>query len=109
MNRTVSALAAAALAAATVAVATPAAAQENERVAISVAGLDLSDASDAARFERRVRQAARTICGDHQLQTLDMRGITEACHTSVMSNAKADAQLALAKSGGPFRLTLRSN
>jgi UrcA family protein len=109
MKRTFSAFAAAALAAVTVAVATPAFAQENDSVAISVADLDLSDPGDSARFERRVRQAARTLCGDHQLQTLDMRGITQACHDSVISNARADAQVALAKNSGPFRLTLRTN
>jgi UrcA family protein len=109
MNRIFPALAAAALAAVTVAVATPAAAQDNDSVTIKVSDLDLASSEGAARFDRRVRQAARSLCGDHQLQTLDMRGITEACHSAVAANARADAQLALAKNGGPFRLALRTN
>lgn len=108
MKRIFPALAAATLAAVTVAVATPAAAQESDSVSINVADLDLTSAQGNARFERRVRQAARQLCGDRQLQPLDMQGITEACHSTVAANAKADVETALAKKSGPFRLALRT-
>jgi UrcA family protein len=109
-NRTVSALAAAALAAGTVALTAPAhAAQSEDSVTIAVGDLDLSNPSDTARFERRVRTAARGICGTHQIQPVNMARQVTACQAEVVSNAKADAELALAKSGGPFRLALRAD
>jgi UrcA family protein len=108
-QRTLSALAAAALTAGTLALATPASAAEIDgEVAVSVSGLDLSTAADAARFERRVRQASTAVCGDMPARGIQRIGEVKACQDSVVANAKADAQTALAKNGGPFRLALRA-
>lgn len=110
-KRNFAALAAAAVTAGAIALTTPAhaAAQAEDSVAISYGDLDLSTADGSARFERRVRQAARSLCGWSQLQPIDMQRQVSACQQSVVANARADAEVATARIGGPFRLTLRTN
>jgi UrcA family protein len=109
-NRSLSALAAAALTAGTVALATPVhAAPAEDSVTVSIGDLDMSNPSDQARFDRRVRGAARQICGSQQLQPIQMARQVSSCQAEVVANAKADVEIARAKEGGPFRLTLRSH
>src|SRR5688572_9869334 len=63
-TRTLSALAAAGLTILTVAAATPLHAQPiDDQVQVRISDLDLSSADGAAIFDRRVRAAARQICG----------------------------------------------
>ncbi|HEX2762643.1 MAG TPA: UrcA family protein [Allosphingosinicella sp.] len=109
-KRNLAALAAAAVTAAGIAIATPASAEPSEdSVAVSYGDLDLSTANGSARFDRRVRNAARTLCGWNQLQPIDMQRQVSACQEAAIANAKADARVAMAKNGGPFRLALRAD
>ena len=107
-KRPLAALAAAAVTAGAIALTTPvhAAQPTEDSVAGRYAALDLSTAAGSARFERRVRDAARSLCGTAQLQPINMARQVSACHRTAVANAKADAQVAM-KDGGPVRLALR--
>lgn len=110
-KRPLAALAAAAVTAAAIALTTPvhAAQPAEDSVAVSYGDLDLSTADGSARFERRVRNAARSLCGSAQLQPINMARQVSACQQSAIANAKADAEIAMAKSDAPVRLALRTN
>jgi UrcA family protein len=110
-KRPLAALAAAAVAAGAIALTTPvhAAQPTEDSVAVSYGDLDLSTADGSARFERRVRNAARSLCGSAQLQPINMQRQVSACQQTAVANAKADAQVAMAKSGGTVRLALRTD
>lgn len=110
-NRTFSALAAAVLTVGTVAVSSaPADAAELDQasVTVQVGDLDLTSAAGAARLDRRVRYAARQICGPVPVLGLRMKAAVVACHQDVLANARADVQLAHARSASRIaRLALR--
>jgi UrcA family protein len=108
-QRSLSAMAAAALAAGTVAFAVPAhAAAGEDQVVVSIGDLQLSNPADSARFERRVRSAARSICGTAARQPLDLNLMVAECQNSLISDARAKAQLALAAGNREVRLALRT-
>jgi UrcA family protein len=107
MLKTLTALVAAALAAS--ALSTPAAAQAGEgSVVVSYAGLDLASAAGSARFERRLRSAARAVCGEAPLLDLTQVAQLEACKADAIARAKSDLQLAL-RAGGNRVVALRTN
>ncbi|HLL31132.1 MAG TPA: UrcA family protein [Allosphingosinicella sp.] len=109
MYRILSAVAAAALTAGTVAVASPAhAAPAEDSVTISLAGLNPADPADSDQIERRIRNAARDLCGSDLIQPARLRARAVACEKSAVANARNDVQLAAAKQGAPFRLALRT-
>jgi UrcA family protein len=110
VNRTLTALAAAAITAGAVALAFPAhAAPAGDSVTISLAGLNPGDPADAARIDRRLRSAARDLCESQLIQPLKLRDRAIACEKAVMAEGRNSVELAAAKQGGPFRLTLRTN
>jgi UrcA family protein len=75
-------------------------AQTEDRVAVSYAGLDLSNPADAARFDSRVRAAARKVCGFERTRDLRVHQQAIACEKSAMARAGADIQVALRGAGG---------
>lgn len=107
-TRTLSALAAAGLTAITLAAATPLHAQAiDDQVSVKIADLDLSSADGAATFDRRVRAAARQICGWMPTTNLNLQRQVADCQAEVAASAKQE--LALARAGGPgTRLALRA-
>jgi UrcA family protein len=109
--RIVSALGALAATAATVAFATPAAAQaEEERsVTVSIAGLDLSNPTDAVRLDRRLRAAAQIVCGPDERMDVRSHHEAMACQKSALARANADVQLALRGGGGSRIVALTAN
>jgi UrcA family protein len=110
MYRTLSALAAAALTVGAFALTAPAhAASADEGVTISLDGLDPADPADAGRIDRRIRNAARDLCGSQQLQPVRFMQQAAACEKAAVAEARTAVELAASRQGGPFRLTLRSN
>ena len=87
--RTLSALAAAGLTVATLAFATPihAAPADEDVVTVSIGDLDLSTADGAARFDRRITAAARSICGTMPAD-LNMQKQVADCQDEVSSSAR---------------------
>jgi UrcA family protein len=109
-HRSFSALAAVAMTAGTLAFAVPAqAAPADDSVTISFGGLDLADPAYAARVDRRIRMAARDACGSTQRQPVEMMKRAAACEKAVVAEAQGAVELASARQGGPFRMTLRSH
>jgi UrcA family protein len=110
-TRSISALGAVAMAASTLFLATPAAAAPagEDAIAISYAGLDMSNPADAARFDRRLRAAAEDYCG--QVPGTDTRLFSKvrACRSAVVDNAKAELSLALAGKGHGTAIALNAN
>jgi UrcA family protein len=107
MLKILTALGAAALAAS--ALSTPAAAAPDDtKVVVSYAGLDLSNARDAAQLDRRLHAAAREICGE--AATLDLRLSFEfrACQADVLARARTDLRVAM-RSGAGRTVALRTN
>jgi UrcA family protein len=110
MYRTLSALAALAMAAGTVAFAAPArAASLEDSVTVSLDGLDLADPADARRLDRRIRSAARDLCGSQALQPVRLMQQAVACEKAAVAQAHGAVEMAAAKRAAPFLLTLRSN
>ncbi len=108
MNRMLTALAAAALTTGAVALAVPAHASPAEDVvSISLEGLDSADPADAARIDRRIRSAARSLCGSKLIQPLRMRERAAACEEAVTADVRGSVELAAARQTTPFRLALR--
>ena len=101
-NKTVSAVAAALLATGTVALSTPAWAAEfdEDSVSVRVGDLDLGTAKGAARLDRRIRAAAREICGAVPNQDLAMQAMVESCQARVISGAAAEKRSAVASASG---------
>ena len=109
LKRTLSAIAAAALTVGTVAIATPASAAEaSDQVSIAYGDLDLSTAAGKAQFERRVRQASRSFCGDAPMHNIGQRTQVLTCQSDVLAAAQEDLQTALAAKAGNVRLALRN-
>jgi UrcA family protein len=90
-TRTLSALAAAGLTVATLALATPlhAAPADDEVVTVMIGDLDLASADGAARFDRRVRAAARSICGTMPAD-LNMQKQVADCQEEVIAGARTE-------------------
>jgi UrcA family protein len=108
-TRTLAALAALALTAGTLALSTPLhAAPADEQVRVRTGDLDLSDSGDAARLERRLRAAARQICGWVPVADLNMQKQVAGCQDEAIANARDEAALAMAARRTPFRLALRT-
>ncbi len=110
MYRTLSALAAAALTIGTFALTAPVhAAPLDEGVTVSLDGLNPADPADAGRIERRIRNAARDLCGSQQLQPVRFMQQAAACEKAAVDEGRNAVQLAASRQGSPFRLTLRSS
>lgn len=109
--RKFSALGAAAVAASALFSAAPAMAAPagEDSLAISYAGLDMSNPSDAARFDRRVRAAAEDYCGQVAATDTRLFGKVRACRSAVISSAKAEISLAQAGNGRGTTVALRTN
>ncbi len=76
-----------ALAGATLLAATPALAQNDPvTMSVSTAGLDLGNAKDRARLDRRIRSAAEAIC-DNGMKGVDMKMTFQTCRAGVLSSA----------------------
>lgn len=109
MYRTLSALAAAALTVGAFALTAPAhAAPAEDGVTVSLDGLNPADPADSERIARRIRGAARELCGSQQLQPVRLMQQAAACEKAAVAEARTAVELAAARQGGPFRLTLRS-
>jgi UrcA family protein len=110
MYRTLSAPAALAMSAATLALAAPAHAAPagDDSVTVSLDGLNPADPADAAAIGRRIRSAARGLCGSELIQPIRLRAKAAACEQAAIADAQAAVEVAAARQGGPFRLTLRS-
>lgn len=95
-TRTFSALAGATMAAGMLALSTPLfAAETNQETAIvQVGDLNLASAAGMARFERRVGQAARRVCGEIPTLDLNMQRHVRSCQDQVRASAKSELQLA---------------
>ena len=109
-NRSLSALAAVALTAGTVAFSSaPAnAAEADHEVSVAIGDLDLSSRSDQAKLDRRVKLAARQLCGDASPVDFRQHAVVTACQTQAVENAHADVQLARSGTGTRIaRLALR--
>ena len=110
MYRTLSALAALAMTAGTVAFAVPAhAATPEDEVTISLDGLNPADPADSDGIERRIRNAARDLCGSHSIQPTRLMRKAADCEKAIVAEAQTAVELAASRQGAPFRLTLRSN
>jgi UrcA family protein len=110
MYRTLSALAALAMTAGTFAIAAPArAAPADDGVTVSLDGLNPADPADADRIERRIRSAARGLCGSQRVQPVKLMQQSAACEKAIVADARSAVEIAAARQGGPFRLTLRSS
>lgn len=110
MYRTVSALAAIAITVGAFALTAPAqAAPADEGVTITLDGLNPADPADSAHIERRIRNAARDLCGSWRIQPVGLMSKAAACEKAAVAEAQTAVELAAARQGGPFRLTLRSN
>jgi UrcA family protein len=109
-NRTLAALAAAAVTAGAVALAVPAhAAPAEDSLTIDLAGLNPADPANAGRIDRRIRTAARDYCGSTLVQPIRLMERAAACEKSIVADARSNVEIAAARQGGPFRLTLRTN
>jgi UrcA family protein len=109
MNRMLSTIAAIAVSAGTLTLAAPAYAGSGEEAfSISIEGLNPSNPADVAQIDRRVRTAARDLCGSDLVQPLRMRAKAEACEESVVADARSAVRLAAARQATPFRLALRA-
>jgi UrcA family protein len=109
MYRIFSALAALAMTAGTLALTTPAqAAPADEAVTISFDGLNPADPADAERIERRIRNAARSLCGSQLVQPVRLMQQAAECEKATLADARGSVEIAAARQGGPFRLTLRT-
>ena len=108
-HRTLSALAAAALTVGVFAFTAPAqAAPGEESVTVALDGLNPGDPADADRIERRIRTAARDLCGSDLLQPVRMMQRAAACEKAAVASAQGAIDLA-ARQNAPLRLSLRSN
>jgi UrcA family protein len=109
MYRTLSAFAAAALTIGAFTLTAPAhAAPLDESVTIPLDGLNPADPADAARIDRRIRSAARDLCGSQLLQPVRMMQQAAACEKAALAEGRNAVELAASRQGGPIRLTLRS-
>lgn len=108
MIKTITALGAAALAAFAFTAPAAAAPADQESVVVSYAGLDLSKPADAARFDMRLRAAAREVCGSADGRDLPLSAAVDACRKEAIARARADVQIAMG-SGGSRVVALRTN
>ena len=89
-SRTLSALAGLACAAGMLALSTPVLAAEYPSATIQVGDLDLNSREGMATFERRIRTAAREICGPTEL---DLRIESKSiCYSEVRAIAMSKAE-----------------
>lgn len=108
-TRTISALAAMAFTAGTLALSTPVrAAPAEEQVSVRVGDLDLSSAQGAATFDRRVRSAAREICGSVPALDFNLRDQVSECQESVVTSARQEIEIAANSSRPVQRIALNS-
>jgi len=109
LTRTFSALAAIAFTAGTLALSTPVrAAPAEDQVSITIGDIDLSTARGAATLDRRVRAAARQICGWVPASGLNMQRQVSDCQESVAAGARQEIEIALNSSRPQQRISLNS-
>ncbi len=108
-TRTISALAAVAFTAGTLALSTPVrAAPAEDQISVRIGDLDLSSASGAATLDRRIRAAARQICGWVPASDLNMQRQVSNCQESVVTGAKQEIEFALNSPRPQQRIALNS-
>lgn len=109
--RTFSALAGAAFAAATLAVSTPVFAAETDQnqTVVYIGDLNLNGETGMVRFERRVRAAARKICGEAPDHGIESLARVVSCRSQVRASAMSRAELAMNGSAPATQLALRLN
>jgi UrcA family protein len=107
MLKILTALGAAALAASTLSTPASAAPEDEVKIVVSYAGLDLSSPRDSARFDRRLRTAAREVCGEAPMIGLAMSREIAVCQEDVLARARADVRIAMRSTGQT--LALRAN
>jgi UrcA family protein len=109
-TRTISAIAAAGLTVATLALATPleAAPLDEESKVVRISDLDLSTDKGVAALNRRVRSAARDICGWNPRADLALTSVLVECENRIVASARPDVELAIASAQPQQRLTLRA-
>jgi UrcA family protein len=106
-TRTFAALAALALTAGTLAISTPVrAAPADDQVQVRIGDLDPSDSRDAATLDRRIRSAARQICGWESPLDLRLQRQVAECQSEVTESARSDARIALAAGRPQQRIAL---
>lgn len=77
---------------------------------ISYADLNLANEAGRARLERRIADAARTLCGSHAPMDLSRAGLTRACRTGAIASARLPVVLAAGGGGAPgYRMSLAVN
>ncbi len=110
LTRTLSALAAVGLTFATLALATPlkAAPIGEDTVRVKIGDLDLATARGTATLDRRVRAAAREICGTVPVINLNLQRQIADCQDAVVANARAEVELAVAAARSGRSLALRA-
>ncbi|MBV9931645.1 MAG: UrcA family protein [Alphaproteobacteria bacterium] len=108
MLKFVTALGAAALAASALSAPAAASPADETSVVVSYAGLDLADPADAARFDARLKAAARAVCSEAPILDLHLSAKVDACRADVIARAKADLQVAL-RAGTGRVVALRTN
>jgi UrcA family protein len=109
LKHILSAAGALALTAGTLALSTPAhAAPAEDSVAVRIADLDMSNAADSARFDRRVQHAAREVCGWASLQEPRIKAQSLACERDAVAGARSDLRVAMEGKSGATVLALRN-
>jgi UrcA family protein len=78
------------------------------RIAVSYAGLDLSNPADAARLALRLRSAAREVCGSADPRDLRLAAGVDGCQHEAIARARADVELAM-RAGGIRVVAVRTN
>jgi UrcA family protein len=107
-TRTISALAAAGLTFVTLSLATPlhAAPIGDETIEVKIGDLDLATASGVATLDRRIRAAARTICGAMPANNLNMQKQVANCQDKIVAGARPDVETAIAAARSQQSLAL---
>jgi UrcA family protein len=107
--RTFSALAGATFAAGMLALSTPLFAAEHDQAeaVIYIGDLDLKAETGMAVFERRVRAAAREVCGALPGRDLHLQKLAAECHSQVRATAMSRAELAMTSKRPQDQLALR--
>lgn len=101
-------LASAALALFVVGLPAPANARPNS-VTIQVSDLDLATAKDNAHLDRRLKNAAKAICGRVPVLPLRDKVNAQSCHDDVLASSAEQVALARAQADSSVRFARRAD
>ena len=79
---------------------------------IPYADLNLANEAGRARLERRIADAARTLCGSHAPADLGRAELTRACRAGAIASARMPAAIAAGEGGAGipgYRMSLAVN